>query len=75
MGDFPPSMVYTVTMQKTVKSFSLTAENYRRLCCVAESVGAVAKTGKCAGQPSPATLMLEIARGCVECYTLDVLPV
>ena len=75
MGDFPRRIVYTVTMQKNkVHSFSLTADNYRRLCVVAEAVGAVAKTGRRAGQPSPATLMLEIARGSIECYTLDCAP-
>ena len=76
MGDFPRRMVYTVTMQeKTAKHvIALTAENYWRLSLVADSVGSIASTGSRKGQPSPATLMLEIARGSVECYTLDCSP-
>lgn len=76
MGDFTPRMVYTVTMQeKTSKhAVALTAENYWRLALVADSVGSIATAGKRKGEPSPATLMLEIARGSVECYTLDCAP-
>lgn len=74
MGDFPSCMVYTITMQEKTNTYaiSLTAENYWRLALVADSVGSIASTGKRKGEPSPATLMLEIARGSVECYTLDV---
>lgn len=76
MGDFPRCMVYTVTMQEKTSSctVALTAENYWRLALVADSVGSIASTGPRKGEPSPATLMLEIARGSVECYTLDVPP-
>lgn len=47
---------------------SLSAKNVASLTKVAQSVGSRAGRGVNAGFPSSARLVLEIARGSVECY-------
>ena len=71
MGEKSAQMVYTYTMTKR-HAVMMSESVYKKLCEIACSVGCTVESGPHAGEPSPATLMLEIARGSVECYTLDV---
>lgn len=73
MQENPRQMVYTYTMRKR-HAVMMSESVYDKLCEVAYSVGCLIESGKHAGEPSPATLMLEIARGSIECYTLDCAP-
>lgn len=73
MRENPRQMVYTYTMKKTsATTIVLTAENYDRLCEVARSVNCMARFGPKVGEPSPQVLLMEMASGNIECYTLDV---